>query len=370
MGRKKHKNRNAQAPSPPAVPPSARTYPKKKVLVIPRTGIMGWIVAEKMSTDASFVDPAAKIVRAAVGPEWRQDVSSAGTTPAAELERQGGHLLLGIHPEEQTIFDGLSDREILVHPEILGLAGLPALLAGDASARDPQYGTFPGTLSETVFALWDLAEGGTIPASEAEAACRFLARAALARFKAGNAVPADMNALQLRAFARQPGTPWLHERAFARAGLHLHQLRKAAARDWRLGRGRIIPVATPQGTIRIAVCHSPSPFLADWLFQTEAPNAVLRLEDGGFFCRADKNSGITLHRAVAAWRRAALDRPPTKEEEDALESHGRPFGTPIDFWRDDLTAGNKMLANPHLPQVDIDPAQIVELLTVALANPA
>ncbi|MEK7073383.1 MAG: hypothetical protein AAB974_03020 [Patescibacteria group bacterium] len=333
--------------------------------MIPRTGIMGWVAAEVLTTHpdlAAQVAADARIRRAAVGPEWRRDVPEAGDLPADEYEVRARAILVSVCPEEGCI----GQREILTSPDY-GLAGLSELLVGDPTARDPQFGTFPGTLSETAQALWDLAEGGTIPAAEAEATCRFLARAALARFRAGNAVAADMNALPLRAFIRAPGTPWLHERTFARAGVHLHQMRKAAARDWRVGRGRIIPVATPQGTIKVAVCRSSAPHLAQWLFENEAPNVVLRLEDGGFFCRADKNSGITLHRAVAAWRRAALDRPLTEDEEDALEEYGRPFGTPIDFWCDDLTAGNKMLANPHLPAVAIDPEKIVEMLITSFA---
>lgn len=340
---------------------------KKTEIVIPRTGIMGWVVAEVLTTHpelAAEIATDARIRRAAVGPEWRTDVPEAGNLPASEYEVRAHAILVGVCPEEGS----LDPKTFLASSDYAGLAELPELLAGDPSACDPQFGTFSGMLSETVFALWDLARWDAIPAAEAEAACRFLARAALARFRAGNAKPLDMNILQLRAFARQPATPWLHERTFARANVHLDQVRRAAARDWLVNYGRIIPVATPQGEIRVAVCRSVAPFLADWLFEAEAPNVVLRLEEGGFFCRADKNSGVTLHRAVAAWRRAQLDREPTAQEEDQLEAHGRPFGTPIDFWADDLTAGNLMFANPHLPAVSMTPDQIVEMLIASFAT--
>ncbi|TAK05035.1 hypothetical protein EPO33_03510 [Patescibacteria group bacterium] len=353
-----------------AAPVSAEAPTVKKTeIVIPRSGIMGWVAAEVLTTHpdlAAHVAADARIRRAAVGPEWRKDIPEAGTlAPVAYEERQRA-ILVGVCPGE----GGLDPKTLLASPDYAGLTELPKLLAGDPTARDPLFGTFPGTLSETVQALWVLAEAGVYPAAEAEAACRFLARAALGRFRAGNVAPRDMNVPWLRSWSRQPGTPWLHECILEHAGQHLDMGRRAAARDWLVGFGRIIPAATPQGTIRVAVCHSTSPYLADWLFDTEAPNVVLRLEDGGFFCRADKNSGITLHAAVAAWRRAALGRPPTEEEEDALEQHGRPFGTPIDFWRDDLTAGNKMLANPHLPAVAIDPAKIVEMLIASFAPAA
>lgn len=352
----------------PASTPHEADRPPTTVLVVPRVGIIGWVVAEACR-EADFVAPDARTVRAAEGPEWRRDVPGAASRPVAELETAGRMLLLGVCPDEQHVFAGMSPQQILADPDVVGCAGLPELLAGDRSFREPPFGASPGTLTEMVWAIWILVEADVFPAAEAEAACRFLARTALARFRAGHARQRDMNVLWLRDWHRRQGRAVPHGRLLNHAVQHLAMARRAAERDWRAN-GRIVPAAGPQGTLRVAVCTSRVPQLVDWLFDAEAPHVVLRLDDGRFFCRADKNSGITLHRAVASWRRAVLGRPPTEQEEDALERHGRPFGSPIDFWSDDCTAGNSMLANPHLPQVALDPEQIVEMLISSFAAEA
>lgn len=376
MGRKDKRRRRvvdplaqtvvATDPAAPAAVASAPSPVKKRLVVIPRRGIMGWVAVEEMPVHpdwAAEIERGARVIRAAVGDEWRRDVPGAGDLAPAAFEVAAAALLLGICPQDPEV--GLPMSTVLT--EGLGLVGLPELLEGDSAVRDPLFGTFADTPSDMVDALWALAEAEAIASEEAEAACRFLARAALARFKAGGAAKADMNGSALRCWFRNPGEAWPHARAFGLAEAHLHLGQKAAALDWKLF-GHLRPVRLGNREIVVAVCHSPSPFLADWLFANMRPHVVLRLEAGGFWCRVSRRSDARLWKATEAWRLAVLGRPPTPEEAVVLCEEGRPFGTPIELSEDGCTAGNRILANPHLPAVNLPADQLEDLLIRSLTE--
>ncbi len=345
MGRKKHRS------LPQPVPPAAEPVVKKETIVVSRAaGPMAWAMVEVLTTDphwTTHVAADAQVVRVRVGDGWQEDLPGADGRSAAVLEAEERCLFLGVCEDDPDIvFNGMGIRAILEDEKDRGLAGFGDLLAGAPDVRVPGA-TFPETLPKITEMFWIMADNGNLDPADAEAASRALARAALARFRAGNAAAEDLNVGPLCV-----GFPELlqpHERIIGQALVGLDYAYRAAMADW--GRnGRIRTVLGAGSDVRVAVCDTRSVFLADWLWDAESPDVVLRLEPGGCWCRISNTSGLTLAPFASALRAAAPDA--------AIALTGR-----------DKTAGNRMRENPFLGDLPLSAAEIEDLLIRSLGSP-
>ncbi len=312
----------ASSSDAPTEEPQERGVPLRHTIVIPRTGVAGWVAAAALTRHPYWkgsVEPGARIVRAAMGPHWMRDLEpppdaeEPGEPLSRRFEREG-YLLLGVG-DGAGVFEGRGPEQVLERVCMHMAAGFSEpgdWVRGDPKACEPWYPGVAPTPEMVVRVLWLLADRGKTSRAEAEEGSRVLAGLLFDRMVSGGLnKPETANIPALSAWMRLQRRPWTFGKTAMRAALATRAWLRQAEADWSAS-GRLVTVGLPDasgtlGPLALAVCRSPSPLAAAWIREhVQGADVAVRVEDGGFFAQVIGNKGAVRERLIVAAGRLRL----------------------------------------------------------------